>query len=547
MFPDNLHIVDPTDGKLYIVENDVLSSSMSVVKGASALLIAQNMLDIYTVNRDENSVTLIKNGEAIGDIKVGRRPYAICEDPDGVIYVTNYADNSVTVIKNGRVDGTPIHVDNGPRGIVSDASGCIYVACYLTNTVCKIVGRTVTNRISVPFNPDGITCSPFGEIWVACSGSNVAVKIVRNEKKLTVDTGKRPVAIVTDKKGNVFTANYEDDTVSIISTTGGETKTVPVGDGPMAIAINSQGMIYVTSNLSSELVYKINPQTAQVIDTIHVCKSQAAFGDFTGCATYNVFHPYGEFSGHISTAAISNVIQALKPTFYFSSFDENKEYINMSVTSDLLDLKKFNHLKLNGVSQNTDGTFTIPTQEVDSVFKLTGYFEEDESNPIVFASMNYNNTFLVKVGIVDDNYENYVEIKRKVIDFMKDDSVAMFVQQPTDGHMVIMVPERVYRYLRDGLIAQGSFNISEAWDPESSDQDPNLINRFYNEIQDPADQGWFYILINNLNTSAGQSWMFNFYKTENASSSVIITPNNDDLDDEIASSEDIDNIFNNGN
>jgi hypothetical protein len=543
MFPDNLHVVDPMDGKLYVVENDVVSKSMSVVKGTSALLVCQNMADIYTVNRDNNSISRIKNGEAIGDISVGMRPYGICEDPDGLIYVTNYGDNTVSVIKNGRVDGYPIHVDNGPRGIISDATGNIYVACYLTNTVCQIVGRTVTKRIQVPFNPDGITCSPFGEIWVACSGSNVAVKIVRGEKKLTVDTGKRPVAIVTDKKGNVFTANYEDDTVSIISTTGGGTQIVPVGDGPMAITINSQGLIYVTSNLSSELVYKINPKTAQVIDTIHVCKSQVAFGDFTGCATYNVFHPYGEFSGNISTAAISNVVQALRPTFYFSQFDETKDNITATVTSDLLDLNKFNHLKLNGVAQNSDGSFTIPTEDIGAEFRLTGYFEEDDANPVIFVSMSYNHTFLVKVGMVDDNYENYIEIKRKVIDFAKDDSVAMFVQQPDEGHMVVMVPQRVYQYLRDGLIAQGNFNISEAWDPEATGQDTNLVNHFYAEVQDPADQGWFYVLINNLKTSGGQSWMFNFYKTENASSSVIITPNDTNLGDDVANEDDISNLF----
>ena len=466
MFPDNLYISDPTDGRLYVVENDVVTRSMSVPKEARAILVCQNMADIYTVNRDDNTITRIQNGETVGDIKVGNTPYGICEDINGRIYVTNYSDQTVSVIENGQVVGLPIPVSAGPRGIVADYYGNVWVACFLTNTVVKIVNRTVVDEISVPYNPEGITCSPTNDIWVACSGSNVAVKITNGQKKLTIPTGKCPVAIVCDKKGNIFTANFEDDTVTMIATSEeNQTAEIRVGDGPSAIAVNTSNLIYVTSNLSSEMVYKINPSTQQVINRIHVCKSQCAFGDFTGCAAFNVFYPNGKdgLGTSISTQALNNVVQSLKPTFKITDIEEDGTNTKFTVASDLLDINTFSRLVLNGVEANEDGTFTLSSNQIGNDLQLIGYFNDDNSNPIPFSSIPYKFIFKSYIGLVDTAYNNFLMLKERVVDFSQKDMVSAFTQQTTDGHLLVLVPTRVFEAFKDGFMVQGNFNIGDNW------------------------------------------------------------------------------------
>lgn len=462
MFPDNLYISDPTGGRLYIVENDVVTSSMSIVPEARAILVCQNMADIYTVNRDNNTVTRIHNGESKGDIPVGRMPYGICEDMNGKIYVTNYADYTVSIIEDGKISGLPIPVSAGPRGIVSDYYGNIWVACYLSNTVVKIVNRTVVDEISMPFNPEGITCSANNDIWVACSGSNVAVKISNGEKKVTIETGKCPVAIVCDRKGNVYTANFEDDTVTMISNDN-TTVNIGVGDGPSAIAVNSQNLIYVTSNLSGEKVYKINPASQQVIGRIQVCKSQCAFGDFTGCAAYNVFNPNAKGSEVIDSASVTNVVQSLKPTFKITNMEEDAQNSIFTVASDVLDLNKFDRMLLNGIEANDNGTFTLTDNQIGNELQLVGYFNDDDSNPIPFTSIASSSAFKVYFGLVDNNYQNYMQIKEKNVNFTQKDLVTTFIQQPTAGHLILFIPTRVFSSVRDGLMIQGNYNIGDSW------------------------------------------------------------------------------------
>ena len=485
MFPDNLYISDSTGGTLYTVENDVVSGTISInpdgvdVKQGQAILVSQNMIDVYTVNRAHGTITRIRNGQAVGDIKVGNMPYGICEDRNGRIYVTNYSDNTVSVIDNGQVVGHPISVAGGPKGIVADYFGNIWVACYLTNTVAKIVNMVVVDEIPVAYNPEGITCSPTNHIWVACSGSNVVVEISDNKKTLTIPTGKCPVAVVTDKKGHVFTANFEEDTVTMVSTSEeNQTTTISVGDGPNAIDINSKGFVYVTSSLSSELVYKINPATAQVIDTIQVCKSQAAFGDFTGCATFNVFNPNGMDDGSISSGALDNVIQALRPTFKISDIDEAAK-IKFTLDSELLNLSKFDRLLLNGKQANTNGEFELTAEEAGASLQLTGYFANDDDNPIVFVPVPFVSAFKAYIGVTDNNYQNCVILKEKTIDFSDQSISTSFVEQPKQGHLILFVPKRSFASFKDGFMVQGSHDIGNTW----SETIPNASVSHTDEIE----------------------------------------------------------------
>lgn len=290
MFPSNLWIADPNEGKLYKVENDVVVQSVSTEKNPRAVCVSQDMISVYTVNRDVNSISHFRDGAHVKDISVGALPYGICEDSTGAIYVTNYSDNTISKIYDGVVVAT-IATDAGPRGIVCDSTNTVWVTCFLSSTVTKIVNDTKVASIKVGQNPEGITCDPYDNIWTANYGSNSVSKITRSVKILDIEVNRGPIAIVSDSTGNIFVANYFSDDVTILSNSGSVApETIPVGDGPTAIGVVKDDSIYVTSGLGSD-IRKIKNKT--VISTITVCDNPTAFGDFTGCATYNVYNIVG--------------------------------------------------------------------------------------------------------------------------------------------------------------------------------------------------------------------------------------------------------------
>ena len=193
-------------------------------------------------------------------------------------------------------------VSAGPRSIVSDEEGTVWVACYLSHKidpindteiggiVNKIVNATVVDQIVVGNNPSSITCDINNTIWVANAGSNTVSRIVKSKRIVDFEVGPRPMAIVNDSFGNVYVANYEGNSVTMIETSskaisaGDNITTIPVGEGPNAIDINSKDEILVVCGLGN-IIYKI--YNKKVISTIRVCDSPVAIGDFTGCATYN--------------------------------------------------------------------------------------------------------------------------------------------------------------------------------------------------------------------------------------------------------------------
>ena len=289
--------------------------------GYSSILVSQDKVSLFITNRITNHLYHYKKDAISGEfslfqkIRVGKKPVACCEDPNGNIYVANYGDNTVSKVEiptfkskllgneeaQDKVVKTMV-VSAGPRSIVSDEEGTIWVACYLSHKidpindteiggiVNKIVNATVVDQIVVGNNPSSITCDINNTIWVANAGSNTVSRIVKSKRIVDFEVGPRPMAIVNDSFGNVYVANYEGNSVTMIETSskaiaaGDNITTIPVGEGPNAIDINSKDEILVVCGLDNT-IYKINNK--KVISTIKVCDSPVAIGDFTGCATYN--------------------------------------------------------------------------------------------------------------------------------------------------------------------------------------------------------------------------------------------------------------------
>ena len=289
--------------------------------GYSSILVSQDKVSLFITNRITNHLYHYKKDAISGEfslfqkIRVGKKPVSCCEDPNGNIYVANYGDNTVSKVEvptfkykllgneeaQDKVVKTMV-VSAGPRSIVSDEEGTIWVACYLSHKidpindteiggiVNKIVNATVVDQIVVGNNPSSITCDINNTIWVANAGSNTVSRIVKSKRIVDFEVGPRPMAIVNDSFGNVYVTNYEGNSVTMIETSskaiaaGDNITTIPVGEGPNAIDINSKDEILVVCGLGN-IIYKI--YNKKVISTIRVCDSPVAIGDFTGCSTYN--------------------------------------------------------------------------------------------------------------------------------------------------------------------------------------------------------------------------------------------------------------------
>ena len=291
MFPSDLWVTDPNAGRLYKVENDMVSMSIQTPKNPRSVLVSQDMIYVYTVNWDENTVSQYRQGVLVRDIKVGNIPYAICEDGNGYIYVTNYGDNTVSKISNGMVIET-INVNNGPRGIIADSRNKIFVACYLDDCVVEIVNNTVVNRIRTGYAPKALTCDVYDNVWVTNYGSNSVSKITNGAKILDVelsDYGRGPSAIVSNSAGILYVANYLGNNVTVIKDAVVKS-TILVNASPTAIGVTADDSIYVLSEIGGAVV-KISRD--KVVSQIQVCDNPSGFGDFTGCATYNVYHTAG--------------------------------------------------------------------------------------------------------------------------------------------------------------------------------------------------------------------------------------------------------------
>jgi titin len=78
------------------------------------------------------------------------------------------------------------------------------------------------------------------------------------------DTGTTPVGITIDSDGNIYTANYGSDDVSVIEPDGTSTILGTTGTTPYAITIDSAGNVY-TANTDSSDVTKIEPDGTSTI------------------------------------------------------------------------------------------------------------------------------------------------------------------------------------------------------------------------------------------------------------------------------------------
>lgn len=102
--------------------------------------------------------------------------------------------------------------------------------------------------------------------WVACSGTNRILKIDLSTRTVvsTILVGRRPMGISIDVVDTtIWVANFDDNTISRIDSTGAVTDTYNVGKGPLETRLDSAGNFWCVCS-GENYVYSITKSTGSI-------------------------------------------------------------------------------------------------------------------------------------------------------------------------------------------------------------------------------------------------------------------------------------------
>ena len=140
--------------------------------------------------------------------------------------------------------------------------GSVWIANKETDQVIPVEERTgeVGDPIAVGDEPDSVAVG-FGAVWVTNSKSNTVSKIDPGSGEVTdeIEAGAGPEGVVVGDDA-VWVANLLGDSVTRISPDDLATRTRPVGDGPVQLAVTDSGNLWVTLS-EADRVVEIDPSS----------------------------------------------------------------------------------------------------------------------------------------------------------------------------------------------------------------------------------------------------------------------------------------------
>ncbi|MFY8035401.1 MAG: hypothetical protein ACOVMN_12835, partial [Flexibacteraceae bacterium] len=206
---------------------------------------------------------------------------------------------------------------NRPYGVATDATGNIYVADFVSNRIRKM-------------SPSGVVTTLAGSgAFGATNGPGTSASFYF------------PMAVAVDAAGNVYVADYNNNRIRKVSSTGvvstlagsgtagyaDGTGTTAIFRGPRGIAVDAAGNVYV-ADADNHRIRKVSP--AGVVTTL-AGSGTASFADGTGTAASFNF-PNGlalDASGNIYVADESNNrIRKISPAGVVTTFAGSTSFGN---------------------------------------------------------------------------------------------------------------------------------------------------------------------------------------------------------------------------
>ena len=530
-FPNDLYIASSYAGELYKYVNDELEPSATLNLGTDtkpqSVFVAQDQGTVYTVNRENNSVAVIRDGQVIEYINVGAQPYSMCEDSFGALYITCYGDSNVYKYERTLSDTTTrraiIPVDSGPTGICCDSNNTIWVSCSNVGTVCKIVNETKVMSIpcadstvdNTVCRPMGICCDRANNIWVALYGTGTIIKITNSVKMQTIDCVDGCIDILADAHNNIYVCSYTLDIVEMYPSGGDGTPVVinlPMTTGATALGVNKENDIYVVGSLSNQIFKIHNRELLWAKPTPNI--SPVGFGDPTGCKAYNIFSRSIDPSETLTPAASAiQLMSAIKLTFKVDSLTETISNTTFILSSDVVKFAGFDHLKLNGVdctyiASNDTLSVSLPNAPTFTELNLIGYYDSMESEIAKFVPVDYTKIFKIVAGSMDDdglgNFSFTAGTKPYIIANKDDQINTLILETIVDGALCVLIPNRVVSEVEQGIVVNG-MQIYSDWEVNASDV-PNVNAAISGAYPD------YKAYINPYPAYAGTSVILNRYK-----------------------------------
>lgn len=238
----------------------------------------------YIANSGVDEVLEINaTSEAVINTTVTGTPYGVAITPNGQqVLITQNGADAVAFISTSNFTEPPFSLTVGsfPRGVAVDPTGgYAFVANSGDNTVSKISisGRNIVDTITVADEPWGVAAR-FDEqndspvVYVACYLDDSVTVIEKDNQTTIINVGDGPIGLaVTPDGSDVYVANNNDDTVSIIDTfTNTVIDTVSVGNAPWGVAIGAEGKYVYVTNSDADTVTVIQTDDRSVVRTFSV-------------------------------------------------------------------------------------------------------------------------------------------------------------------------------------------------------------------------------------------------------------------------------------
>ena len=264
---------------------------------------------------------------------VGLKPNYLTVDSAGNVYSANSGDGTISKISpTGEVTLLADLSPKKPRVLAFDSAGLLYAATSTGNIYKVASDGTFTSFAKVGNSPSALVFDATGNLYSANYFDNTVSKVTAaGAVSLFAVVGSRPSGMIIDSGGNLFTANYLEGTVSKITKTGVVSVLATMEIGPAALAFDNSGNILV-ANSDDNNIYKVT--AAGAVSTLaKVGRSPKAIAVDSDGLIYTANYLDGTISkitaaGQVSTFAVTgngptHFLFNSSKTLYVSNFLDN--------------------------------------------------------------------------------------------------------------------------------------------------------------------------------------------------------------------------------
>jgi YVTN family beta-propeller protein len=221
------YVTDASQNAVFLFRGTSIVTSVGVQTTPLGLAVDPGTGYVYVANYGTNNLTVISGTTVLWKVATGTNPYAVAySSANGDVYVTDSGSNAVTVFNtssSGPTRVATITVGASPFGIAYDpVNQYLYVADNGANETSIIYGTSVIFTAAVGTAPDQVAADPInGDAYISneASGENNVTVLSDLTVVGQVSTGDSPRGLALDpNNGVIYVANFDDNTVSQVST-----------------------------------------------------------------------------------------------------------------------------------------------------------------------------------------------------------------------------------------------------------------------------------------------------------------------------------------